>query len=66
MLYLDAIMTNHEILYKELMYLNERYINTFSIMRESEITEARLEFFWGKIRPVESSLCKEFRSLNND
>lgn len=53
-------MTNHEILYKELMYLNERYINAFSVMRENKITESRLALFWSKIRPVEANLCKEY------
>lgn len=53
-------MTNHEMLYKELMHLNERYLNAFSAMRENRITEARLALFWGRIRPVEANLCREY------
>lgn len=63
MLYLDAIMANHEVLYKELMHLNERYINAFSIMRENKITEARLALFWARVRPLERELSYEFRRL---
>lgn len=65
-LYLDAIMSNKEILYQELMHLNERYTNAFSVMKENKITEARLALFWERVRPLERELSYEFRRIDND
>lgn len=66
MLYLDAIMSNKEILYQEFMHLNKRYTNAFSVMKENKIKEVRLSFFWERVRPLERELSYEFRRIDND